>query len=209
MLSNLCCSSLSAAVESDQFLSSWGRFLYDVVSLCEREAATLLTVVNSWIFSLNSTDGQREVRAASTATEPIWCFWFRCAHKTYQELWSLSSFLLVPVHRLVSIIKCANRFAGFTGECDSGSWSWCHYWRLSHSHLTTASCRKTQTIHLSSERNERKGKTSCLKCCRVNEPVKQQQASVQMRMVMRVMLVVVSAELTDWSESCSVELTGL
>ena len=201
-----CCNS-SVCLQSD-----WRRFLYDYKSLCERPGTTYavqtLTVVNCCIFSLNSTDGQSEVRAASTATKPSWCSWMSDADCSYQQLWRLSRFLLIPEHTL-TISAASNSLAGCTLQSGSGSWSKCHYWRLSHSHLTAASCRQNQIIHLSAERNERKGSTSWWKCCWVNEPVKQQQASVQMRMVMRVMVVVLSAVLTDRSESCSVELTGL
>jgi len=155
-----------------------------------------LTVVNCCIFSLQSSDGHREVRAASTATKPRFCSWFKCAHMFYQELWRLSRFLLIPGRQWpIAIIGNS-----FTGESDGGSWSRCLDCRLSHSHLTAASCTQKQIIDFSAERKERKGSTWCLKCCWVNEPVKQQQASVQMRMVMRVM--VLSADWQMWVLQC-------
>ena len=136
----------AAAVTSVSVQSDWGRFLYDAFSLCEHPLTVgiveTLTVVNCCIFSLNSTDGQSEVRSASTATKPSWCSWFTCAHICYQELWSLSRFLLIPEHIFIAITICKNILVGLTGQRDSGSWSRCHYWRLSHSHLTAASCRQ-------------------------------------------------------------------
>ncbi len=200
-----CCNS------SESLQSDWGRFLYDQKSLCEHWTTVLetLTVINCCIFSLNSTDAQSEGSPASTATKPSWSSWYTCAHRIYEELWRLSRFLLIPAHTIIPITISVNSLVDITGESDSGSWSKCHCWRLSHSHLSAASCTQKQILHLSAERKQRKGSTSCWKCCWVNEPVKQQQASVHMRMVMRVMLLVLSAVLTDTCESCSLQLTGL
>ena len=76
-----CCNS------SESLQSDWGRFLYDHKSLCEHittaDTVKTLTVINCCIFNLNSTDGQSEVRAASTATKPSWCVWMACAHISY------------------------------------------------------------------------------------------------------------------------------
>lgn len=111
------CVSFCAADESDQFLFSWGRFLYDVVSLCEREAVTLLTVINSSIFSLNRSDGQREVSLMCSRTKTIWNSRLTCCSIINQEFRSFSRFLQVPVH--VITYKCA----GFTPDRDSLSWN--------------------------------------------------------------------------------------
>ena len=110
-------SSVVSAVESDQFLSSWGRFLYDVVSLCEQVAETLLTVVNSWIFSLNSTDGQSEVSVYSTSIKASWNSRLTGFRIINQEFRSFSRCLKVPVKDVI------NTWTGLTSDGDSLSWN--------------------------------------------------------------------------------------
>ena len=58
--------STAVSVQSD-----WGRFLYGSVSLCERCAISLLTVIISCIFSLDSSDFQCKLSPRSTPTETI------------------------------------------------------------------------------------------------------------------------------------------
>jgi len=93
------------------------RFLYDVVSLCEWEAVTLLTVINSCIFRLNSTDCESEVSSRSTSTETTWNSRLATCSRVDQEFWRFSILLEVPVE------ACANTWTGFTSDRDSLTWS--------------------------------------------------------------------------------------
>ena len=93
------------------------RFLYDVVSLCEREAVMLLTVINSCIFSLNSTDCQSEVSLLCFCSKTFWNPRLTCCGIINQKFRSFSRFLKIPVN--VITYKCA----GFTSDRDSLSWS--------------------------------------------------------------------------------------
>ena len=111
--SSLC---LCAAVESDQFLSSWGRFLYDALTLCERIAATLLTVVNSCIFTQDPTDGQSVLRTRSCPSKTTWNPWLTIISVVDQELRSFPRFLKVPVE------VATNTCAGCTADGDGLSW---------------------------------------------------------------------------------------
>ena len=111
------CLSVFAAVNSDQFLFSWRRFLCDIVSLCEREAVILLTVVNSCIVTLNATDGQSEVSPRLTPTKTIWNSWLTGISIINQEFRSFSSFLKIPLQVIT------NTWTGFTSDRNSLSWS--------------------------------------------------------------------------------------
>ncbi len=92
------------------------RFLYDAFSLCEREAVTLLTVINSWIFSLNSTDGQSEVSSRSSSTETTWNSRLKVCSWINQKFRSFSRFLKVPVEVVT------DTWTGSTCDGDSLSW---------------------------------------------------------------------------------------
>ena len=113
--------------------------MYGSLSLCEHIASMVtLTVINCCIFRLDAGDGQREVSAASTATKPSWCWWYKLVYIFYDELGGFSRFLLVPEYMIIAV----NRWVGFTGQGDSRSWSNRLYWWLSHSHLTAGSYGK-------------------------------------------------------------------
>ena len=90
----------AAAVSSVSVQSDWGRFLYNTFSLCEHiltvDIMLTLTVVNCCIFSLNSTDGQSEVRVWSTAWKTIWNPWFLSGSRVNEQFRSFSISLLVP-----------------------------------------------------------------------------------------------------------------
>ena len=117
--------------------------MYGSLSLCEHIASMVtLTVINCCIFRLDAGDGQREVSAASTATKPSWCWWYKLVCIFYDELGGFSRFLLVPEYSFFSTTIIINRWVGFTGQGDSGSWSKRLYWWLSHSHLTAGSYGK-------------------------------------------------------------------
>ena len=90
----------AAAVSSVSVQSDWGRFLYDAFSLCEHILTVgiveTLTVVNCCIFSLNSTDGQSEVRVWSTACKTNWNPWCSSGSIVNEKFRSFSISLLVP-----------------------------------------------------------------------------------------------------------------
>ena len=91
--------------------------LSNVVSLCEWPSVTLLTIIDSYIFSLNSTDGQSEISPRYTCTETIWNSRLTNCCIINQEFRSFSRFLKIPVN----VITYAS--TGFTSNGDSLSWS--------------------------------------------------------------------------------------
>ena len=101
--------------EPEQFLFSWGRFLYGSVSLCEWSSIALLTVVISCIFSLDSTDFQREAGSRLTISESGWSPWHSATHIGEQEFRSFSRSLQIPGYII------GNRAAGPAVESDSPS----------------------------------------------------------------------------------------
>ena len=128
--SNILSFSFSTMFQSDQFLFSWGRFLYGAESLCKREAVMLLTEVVSCIFSLNSTDCQSEVSLMRCCTKTVWNSRLKGCGIINQEFRSFSGFLKVPVNIVT------DKRTGFTSDRDSLSWNNRLSWRLSQDDLS-------------------------------------------------------------------------
>lgn len=63
---------------------------------CGRSIITLLTIINSIIFSLQAADCERKLSARPTAAEPRWDPIFQVACVIDEELRSFPWFLLVP-----------------------------------------------------------------------------------------------------------------
>ena len=151
LLEDLCCVhwtsySLCSCSRPVSLQSDWGRFLYGSKSLCELLHLNKITetVIISNIFSSELLWWLK--RSQNLLPLPLnreGVPEYRVDAVVYKKLGNLSRFLLVPGQIIITI----NSAAGFTGQCDSGSWSKCHDWRLSHSHLAAASCTQTQIIH--------------------------------------------------------------
>ena len=105
----------------------WSLFLYDCFSLCEHvfavDVVITLTVINCCIFSLNSTDGQSEVRVWSTKT--IRNSRMAAISTGHEELRSFSSFWVNHHQQLVELgltLHLMETVCPATTDWDPGVW---------------------------------------------------------------------------------------
>lgn len=127
--------------------TEWGRFLYDPLSLCVHILVVNLvcghTVILSFIFFLDSTDGQIEVSVSAIAAESRWDVWVTLMYVINEEFGSMSRFVLVPEHTVPPETTVSNRYVGFAVYFDRFiTLSWLDLRSLSNCRLSIWTCKR-------------------------------------------------------------------